>query len=118
MANRLSLQEQAEKLIQEAEESGLKSNFFFRTTFQRYTVQMNMLKQLESVMAKDGVLVSKEYVKGRSNVYTHPAVAEYNKTATAANGTVATLIKILDAFKGEENNDSKLQAFIDALNDE
>ena len=115
---KLSLQEQAERLIQQAEETGLKSNFFFRTTFQRYTVQMSMLRQLEEVMAKDGVLVTKEYVKNRGNVYTHPAVAEYNKTATAANGTVATLIKILDSFKGEEDNNSKLQAFIDSLNNE
>lgn len=78
---------------------------------------MNMLRQLEEVMAQDGILVTKEYVKGRGNVYTHPAVAEYNKTATAANGTVATLIKILESFKGEEDNSSKLQQFINSLNE-
>lgn len=114
---KLSLQEQAEKVLQEAEASGLKQNFFFRTTFQRYTVQMALLGQLEKAIKEDGATVTKEYVKDRKNVYTHPAVTEYNKTATAANGTVATLIKILDAFKGEEGNGSKLQAFIDSLNE-
>ena len=115
---KLSLQEQAEKVLQEAEDAGLKQNFFFRTTFQRYTVQMNLLSQLERAIKEDGATVTKEYVRGRQNVYTHPAVTEYNKTATAANGTVATLIKILDAFKGEGDNASKLQSFLDSLNDE
>lgn len=114
---KLTLEQQAKKLVKEAERSGLKSNYFFRTTFQRYTVQMGMLKQLEEVMQNDGILVTKEYVKGRGNVYTHPAVAEYNKTATAANGTVATLIKILESFKGEEESNSKLQAFINSMNE-
>ena len=89
---KLSLQQQAEKVLAEAEAAGLKQNFFF-------------------------VTVTKEYVKNRGNVYTHPAVTEYNRTATAANGTVITLIKILDAFKGEGETSSKLQAFIDSLNE-
>lgn len=115
---KLSLQEQAERLMQEAEASGLKQNFFFRTTFQRYTEQMRILNELQQVMRQDGVIVTKEYVKGRGNVYTHPAVKEYNQTATSANGTVATLIKILDAFKSEGSNESKLNAFLSSLNDE
>lgn len=115
---KLTLQEQAERLMQEAERSGLKSNFFFATTFHRYIAQLDILRQLESVMKEDGVIVTKEYVKGRGNVYTHPAVKEYNQTATSANGTVATLIKILDSFKGEGENNSKLQSFIDMLKDE
>ena len=114
---KLSLQQQAEKVLAEAEAAGLKQNFFFRTTFQRYTVQMSMLSSLEKEIREAGVTVTKDYVKNRGNVYTHPAVTEYNRTATAANGTVITLIKILDAFKGEGETGSKLQAFIDSLNE-
>ena len=115
---KLTLQEQAERLMQEAESTGLKSNFFFRTTFQRYTEQMRILSELQAVLKADGCIVTKEYVKGRGNVYTHPAVKEYNSTVTSANGTVATLIKILDAFKGENNsNQSKLESFLSSLNE-
>ena len=34
-------------------------------------------------------------MKGRVNVVIHPAITEYNKTATAANQTAATLLKII-----------------------
>ena len=118
MADKLTLQQQANKILEEAQERGVSSNFFFVTTFKRYQVQMKILSDLEMAIAEYGATVTKEYVRGRQNVYTHPAVTEYNKTATAANGTVATLIKILDAFKGEGDNASKLQSFLDSLNDE
>ena len=41
-------------------------------------------------------------MKGRKNVYTHPAISEYNKTATAANQTVSTLIKIVMTMRDDD----------------
>lgn len=98
MKEKLSLQEQANKIVEEAERRGVENNFFFVTTFKRYQVQMKMLADLEKAITKEGTMVSKEYVKGRKNLYTNPAINEYNKTATAANSTVQTLIKIVTAF--------------------
>lgn len=95
MAKKIDLNAKAQELIELAEKSGVEQNFFFTTTFKRYQVQLNILNQLEAEIKKDGTLVEKEYVKGRKNVYTHPAVAEYNKTATSANQTVQTLLKII-----------------------
>jgi hypothetical protein len=94
MSNKLSLQEQAKEVLRIAQEHGVEQNFFFITTFKRYQVQINILTELEKKIQEDGALVTKEYVKGRKNVYTHPAISEYNKTCTSANQTVATLIKI------------------------
>ena len=99
---KLSLEEQAEKIIRIAEKYGVEQNFLFITTFKRYQVQLNILTELEKKIKEDGALVTKEYVKGRGNLYTHPAIGEYNKTATSANQTVATLIKI---FKSMRNGD-------------
>lgn len=99
---KLSLQEQADRILQEAEKKGVESNFFFITTFKRYQVQMKMLGELEKAINTDGPLVEKEYVKGRKNMYANPAISEYNKTATAANGTVQTLIKILTALDNDD----------------
>ena len=48
----------------------------------------------------------------------NPAITEYNKTATAANGTVATLINIIKSMPEEEQKNSKLQSLIDSLSDE
>lgn len=95
---KINLQEQANEIIRIAEESGVQSNFFFVTTFKRYQVQLKILAELEETMKKEGMLVSKEYVKGRKNLYSNPAVAEYNKTTDSANKTVATLMRILRNF--------------------
>ena len=101
MAN---LKEQALEIMRLAEESGVQSNYFFITTFKRYQVQLKILNDLEVALDSEGMLVSKEYVKGRKNLYSNPAVAEYNKTTDSANKTVSTLMKILKNFNVEDSN--------------
>lgn len=111
--NKLNLQEQAEKILAQAEEKGVASNFFFVTTFKRYQVQMQILSELEKAIKEDGATVEKEYVKGRKNIYTNPAITEYNKTATASNGTVSTLINIIKSLSEEKEGASKLKALFE-----
>lgn len=95
---KMDINEQAQEIIRIAEESGVQSNFFFITTFKRYQVQLTMLNELEKKMKDDGMLVTKEYVKGRKNLYSNPALREYNSTTDCANRTVATLMKILKNY--------------------
>ena len=102
-----SLQEQANEIIKIAEESGVQSNFFFITTFKRYQVQLKMLDELEKSIEADGVTTTKEYVKGRQNVYSSPAVKEYNNTTDSANRTVACLMKIIRNFNVEETTEDE-----------
>ena len=115
---KLSLQEQADKILKKAEERGVSSNFFFVTTFNRYLVQMRILADLETSIKEHGATVTKEYVKGRQNLVANPAITEYNKTATAANGTVSTLINIIKSIDTEETSENKLQALINQINGE
>ena len=56
-------------------------------------------------MDKDGMLVSKEYVKGRGNLYSSPAVTEFNRTTDSANKTVSTLMRILKNFGASTTDD-------------
>ena len=117
----MTLNEQAQEIIRIAEESGVQSNFFFLTTFKRYQVQLNILTQLEKTMKEDGMLVSKEYVKGRKNLYSNPAVAEYNKTTDSANKTVSTLMRIIRNFNvgdGEEESVDPLMKMINGGEDD
>lgn len=95
---KLSLNDQAREILQIAEDSGVQSNFFFVTTFKRYQVQLNILTELEKAIKDEGTLVSKEYVKGRKNIYSNPAIQDYNRTTDSANKTVATLMRILRNF--------------------
>lgn len=116
--DKMTLQEQANKLLEQAQERGVSSNFFFVTTFKRYQVQMRILSDLEKSIEEHGATVTKEYVKGRQNLVANPAITEYNKTATAANGTVSTLINIMKTLTGEDQSGSKLQDLIASLSDE
>lgn len=100
-----TLYEQAQEIIKIAEESGVQSNFFFLTTFKRYQVQLNMLDELEKAINEDGTTVTKEYVKGRKNVYSNPALRDYNTTTDSANRTVATLMKIIKNYNVSETTE-------------
>ena len=109
---------QIKEILALAKKQGIDNNFFFATTLNRYQVQIKILKDLETVINGDGLTVTKEYVKGRENVYTHPAIGEYNKTATAANQTVQTLMKIVQSMKdkqsleGDKNETDELMSFL------
>ena len=115
MPKGLTLQEQAEELLAQAEAKGIQTNFFFRTTFKRYQVQMRILADLEKAIAEYGATVTKEYVKGRQNLVANPAITEYNKTSTAANQTVATLIKIIKSLRNGEDEDGGEDELLKAL---
>lgn len=110
--NKMSLNEQAQEILRIAEQHGVEQNFFFLTTFKRYQVQIQILNDLEKAIKEDGTLVTKEYVKGRKNVYSHPAIADYNRTTDSANKTVSTLMKIIISLRKDdvtEEDDPLLQ---------
>ena len=111
----MNLKEQAKEVLRIAQEHGVEQNFFFITTFKRYQVQINILTELEKKIQQDGALVTKEYVKGRENVYTHPAISEYNKTCTSANQTVATLIKIIKSLRDNDGDNDGEDELLKAL---
>lgn len=107
MAKKKTLDEQAAEILKIAESHGVQSNYFFVTTFNRYQTQIHILADLEKKINEEGTLVTKEYVRGRGNLYAHPAVAEYNKTSTAANQTVKTLIDIVKTLRPEDENEGE-----------
>ena len=112
-----SLDEQAVEILRIAEETGVQTNFFFVTTFKRYQVQLSNLGELEKAIKETGTLVTKEYVKGRANIYVNPAVTEYNKTTDSANRTVTTLMKIIKGFaKEDEERDSDYDPLMAIIN--
>jgi len=102
LMNKMSLNEQAQEILRIAEQHGVEQNFFFLTTFKRYQVQLQILNDLEKTIKEDGTLVTKEYVKGRKNVYSHPAISDYNRTTDSANKTVSTLMKIIISLRKDD----------------
>ena len=116
MAKKMDLNKQAEEILRIAEESGAQSNFFFVTTFKRYQVQLRILSDLEKSLSEDGMQVTKEYVKGRKNLYSNPAISDYNRTTDSANKTVATLMRILKNYGAEETSSDDVDPLMTIIN--
>lgn len=108
-------QAQAAEILKLAESTGTKENFFFTTTFQRYLVQIKILEELEKEIEEEGTTVTKQYVKGRKNLYTNPAINAYNNTASAANKTVSTLLRIVNGFK-RDDAENEVDPLIELMN--
>lgn len=104
---KIDLVNQAEKIMEMARETGVQSNFFFITTFERYQMQLHILDGLQKTIEEKGVQVTKEYVKGKKNVYSNPAIQDYNKTTDSANKTVSTLLKIIKNFNFVESDEEE-----------
>lgn len=107
------LQKQAENILEDAKTKGVKNNFLFITTFKRYQTQLEILFELENVIKSESVLVEKEYVKGRKNLYNNPAISEFNKTTDSANKTVNCLLGLINkdsTLDKSEETDPLLEA--------
>ena len=115
---KMDLQKQANEILRIAEESGAQSNFFFVTTFKRYQVQLKILSDLEKNLEDQGTTVTKEYVKGRQNLYSNPAISDYNRTTDSANKTVATLMRILKNYGVDETPNEDVDPLIAIINGE
>lgn len=113
---KIDLNEQAKEILKIAEDSGVQSNFFFLTTFKRYQVQLKILTELEKSLKEDGMQVTKEYVKGRKNIYSNPAIQDYNRTTDSANKTVATLMRILRNFGVEDTSEQDADPLMKIIN--
>ena len=97
-AKKLDMNDVASELIKLAEQGGVEQNFFFTTTFERYKTQLNLLTRLQAEIRGADLMVTKEYVRGRQNLVSNPAINEFNKTSQAANQTVICLMKIISTF--------------------
>lgn len=89
------LEEQANTLLELANNLGLQDNYLFNTTFNRYLLQLQLLKRLNEDFKASDSLVSKEYVKGRENITAHPLITKINQTIDSSNKTASLLFKLI-----------------------
>ena len=106
MAQPKNLNDKAQQILSIAEQYGVEKNFLFITTFKRYSIQLQILGDLEKAINEHGSMVEKEYVKGRKNLYTNPAIKEYNNAVNSANKTVSTLMSIIKTNSNNYNEDT------------
>lgn len=92
---KINLNEQAKQILEKATAKGVEHSFMFVTTFKRYEELITHLAELQKAIIDQGTLVTKEYVKGRQNLYVNPAVNAYNATAAAADRTAQLLLRCI-----------------------
>lgn len=96
-----------DEFIRKANAIGLSDDYLFLSTIERYEMQVRILETLKKTIEEEDTLVTKEYVKGRENLYTHPAITEYNKTTDSANKTVQTLDNLMKSQVAAVNKKEK-----------
>ena len=109
------LNRMARDLLEKADTFGLTDDYLFMTTFRRYTTQVALAEELQKSLEKDGVLVTKEYVKGRANIYTHPGINSYNRVTDSANKTAQALSRMLEEARAKKEASPQNKAENDPL---
>lgn len=96
-------------LIKLAKTYGVDKNALFVQAAEQYSVQRMVIQQIKDTLQSDeDLLTSKEYVKGRENVYTHPLVKELPKHADSANKTLSTMLEIITKLGKPPKPEGKL----------
>lgn len=104
---------EAKKFMALAKECGVDDNPLFVSTYERYLMQIEVLKKLSVSINEGDIFVQKEYSKGALNTYINPAVPEFNKTADAANKTAATMVRIISTLGVKAEKKDALDDFLD-----
>ena len=105
--------------MERAQAMGQEQNFLFLSQFKQFVVLINTLSKLEKELDNNDIMVTKEYVKGRRNIYTNPIINEYVKVSNAANNTATTLVKIITGLSKEkvkDNVEEKKNSLLDIIN--
>lgn len=114
---KLTREQTLEGIIKMAKEKNVENNPLFLKTLERYMTLQNILDDLEHSMEEEGLLVTKEYVKGRKNLYQSPCLREYPRILDCANKTAATLMKIIKAESdGSASRQEKKDDLMEAIN--
>lgn len=99
------------ELIEMAETYGVSDNALLLSAIKQYELQLKIIDKIKKELNKssgDGLLTSKEYVKGRENICVNPLIKELPKHSDSANKTAALILNIIETLGKEPEFDGKL----------
>lgn len=100
-------------ILQMASEYGVENNPLFLQTLKNYETIQKSIEGIDQIIhANDDLTISKEYVKGRENLYLHPAIKELPKQIDASNKTLDKMLDIIEKLGTPKQTDS----FVDFCN--
>ena len=87
-------------------------NALFISAAEQYEVQIKVIRMIREELENDGeALTTKEYVKGRENVYANPLIKELPKNVDSANRTLQTMLDIIVKLGQKQEKESALTKF-------
>ena len=100
------------ELMRMANNYGVDDNALFVSTLDTYMVQKKAIERIKAAMDDDDITTTKEYVKGRENVYLHPAIKELPRHADALNKTTTQILDIIKTLGQPPKNKDELMDFL------
>lgn len=95
-----------------AKEYGVDKNPLFIQTLKNYATIQSTIESINNVIESDSLTTIKEYVKGRENIYLHPAVKELTKQIDAANKTLDKMLDIIEKLGQKTTTGDELLDYI------
>ena len=108
----VTLKERANKILKKAREKGDEQALLFETIFQQYLETLDHRQKLRKALVEDGITVTKEYVKGRQNIYVHPALAAYATQGKLLLETAKTLMTLIREKIADEDDEDEFDLFL------
>jgi hypothetical protein len=99
-------------VIQMANDYGVSDNPLFVQTLKNYETVQKAIEMTNAILDSEDMTISKEYVKGRENLYMHPAIKELPKQIDAANKTVDKLLDIIERLGRKNTTGDELLDYI------
>ena len=97
------------ELIKMAKIYGVDKNALFLQAAEQFSVQQRVIQRIRDTLDdEDELTASKEYVKGRENIYSHPLVRELPKHSDSANRTLSTMLEIIEKLCKPPKTEGKL----------
>ena len=94
-----------------AKDYHLEDNALFLQTLKNYETVQSSIGLIQECIEQSEATVSKEYVKGRENIYIHPLIKELPKQMDVANKTAKMLLDIIERL-GVQKTSNALMEYI------
>ena len=99
-----------EALTKMAKAYGIDKNPVVQSALEQYALQQSVILEMKKGLEGDDILTTKEYVKGRENVYANPILKELPRHTDSANKTADLILKMIDQLGHEPKREGKLSA--------
>ena len=95
------------ELIKMAKSYGVDKNALFLAAAKQYALQQRVINSIKDTLdSGDSLMTTKEYVKGRENIYANPLVKELPKHSDSANKTASCMLDIIKTLGREPKPES------------